>query len=106
MSQGENEDFPVRLKGESMWPTYPEGTVLNFTPTSGDSVGPGDVVLAYHPLKPEVLIVKRILRVEVNNSLFLTGDQPDPLASEDSHNFGPISRDAVVARCMEQGKRA
>lgn len=106
MSQPDGEHFPVRLKGESMWPTYPEGTVLTFRPVHGDSVGPGDVVLAQHPLKPDVLIVKRILRVEQNNDLFLTGDQPDPLASEDSHNFGPISRDAVIARCKEEEKRA
>jgi type IV secretory pathway protease TraF len=46
------------------------------------------------------------LRVEQNDDLFLTGDQPDPLASEDSHNFGPISRDAVIARCTGEGKRA
>lgn len=106
MSQPDGDDFPVRLKGESMWPTYPEGTVLTFRPVHGNSVGPGDVVLAQHPLKPDVLIVKRILRVEQNNDLFLTGDQPDPLASEDSHNFGPISRDAVIARCKEEEKRA
>ena len=102
MSQPEHEDFPVRLKGESMWPTYPEGTVLTFRPVSGEAVGPGDVVLVHHPLKPEVLIVKRVLRVEANNFLFLTGDQPDPLASEDSHNFGPVPRDSVLARCITE----
>ena len=102
MSLPEQEDFPVRLVGESMWPTYPEGTVLTFQPIGGDSVGPGDVVLVHHPLKPDVLIVKRILRIEPNKTLFLTGDQPDPLASEDSHNFGAVSRDAVIARCIEE----
>ena len=81
MSQPDGEDFPVRLKGESMWPTYPEGTVLTFRPVHGDSVGPGDVVLAQHPLKPHVLIVKRILRVQQTNALFLTGYLPSPLAS-------------------------
>ncbi|DAC57729.1 MAG TPA: signal peptidase I, partial [Candidatus Poseidoniales archaeon] len=29
--------------------------------------------------------------------LFLTGDNPDPTASEDSHNFGPVSPAMVQA---------
>ena len=45
--------------------------------------------MAQHPLKPNVVVVKRVLRVESNGDLFLVGDNPDPLASEDSHNFGP-----------------
>jgi hypothetical protein len=42
-------------------------------------------------------MIKRISTVEANGRLFLTGDHPDPLASEDSHNFGPVSTELVKA---------
>ena len=46
-------------------------------------------------------MVKRILRVEPDGRLFLVGDNPDPLASEDSHNFGPVSLEAVRGKWNE-----
>jgi hypothetical protein len=43
------------------------------------------------------MMVKRISALHANGRLFLTGDNPDPLASEDSHNFGPVSSASVEA---------
>ena len=37
--------------------------------------------------------VKSILE----NGFFVQGDNSDPLASEDSHNFGPIKESAIIA---------
>ena len=34
--------------------------------------------------------------------MFLTGDNPDPLASEDSHNFGPVPQSSVEARWVNE----
>lgn len=85
----------VRIQGDSMWPTFSNDDLVVFTSVSKTELTKGDVVLAIHPFKPKVLLVKRIHRIETDGRLFLIGDNPDPLASEDSHNFGPISPDAV-----------
>ena len=88
----------VRIQGDSMWPTLSNDELVRFTPVNKTTLAKGDVVLAHHPLKPDVLLVKRIHRVETDGRLFLVGDNPDPLASEDSHNFGPVSPDAVQGK--------
>jgi len=92
------EALDVRIQGDSMWPTYHDGDEIHMI-VRGDNYTPcvNDVVLVEHPMKPTVLMVKRISTVEANGRLFLTGDHPDPLASEDSHNFGPVSTELVKA---------
>ena len=94
-----SEHMDVRIQGHSMWPTFCDGDVLRMMPILPDEpLVVGDVVLANHPLKPSVLVVKRILRIEEDGRLFLVGDQSDPTASEDSHNFGPVAQHAVQAK--------
>ena len=88
----------VRIQGDSMWPTFSNDDLVVFTSVSKTELTIGDVVLAIHPFKPKVLLVKRIHRIEIDGRLFLVGDNPDPLASEDSHNFGPVSPDAVQGK--------
>ena len=88
----------VRIQGDSMWPTLSNDELVSFTVVNKTTLAEGDVVLAHHPFKPDVLVVKRIHRVETDGRLFLVGDNPDPLASEDSHNFGPVSPDAVQGK--------
>lgn len=96
----------VRIQGDSMWPTFRDGDVLTFTQQNLSSLAVSDVVLVSHPLKPEVRMVKRVLRIEANGDLFLVGDNPDPLASEDSHNFGPVPCRLVQARWLRESWRA
>ncbi len=91
----------VRIQGDSMWPTFSDGEVLLFTAVGGHLVSEGDVVLVNHPFKPEVLMVKRVLRIEADGRFFLVGDNPDPLASEDSHNFGSVSLKAIRGKLNE-----
>ena len=88
----------VRIRGHSMWPTLHNDQVVEFRETEPNATHhAGDIVLAKHPLKIDVVVIKRILRVESDGRLFLVGDNPDPTASEDSHNFGPIKADLVQA---------
>ena len=92
-------NLDVRIQGDSMWPTFIDGQMLVFQETDSQTIFEvGDVVLAFHPLKVDVLMVKRINRIESDGRLFLTGDQPDPTSSEDSHNFGPVAVSNVRAR--------
>ncbi|MDA7491928.1 S26 family signal peptidase [Candidatus Poseidonia sp.] len=88
--------FTVEINGDSMWPTFESGQRLLFEERADtSSITVNDVVVARHPLKRGVVVVKRVKRAE-GESLFLEGDHPDPLASEDSHNFGPVDRSAVL----------
>ncbi|MBQ71150.1 MAG: nickel-type superoxide dismutase maturation protease [Euryarchaeota archaeon] len=96
-----SEPIQVRINGDSMWPTYKDGTVLEFKPIDDNSeLKVGQVVLSHHPLKKDILVVKRIHSI-AKGRFFLVGDQPDPLASEDSHNFGTVSRSNIVACHVE-----
>ena len=95
----------VILQGDSMWPTFRNGDVLEFIPLEGTPYA-GSIVLAQHPFKSDVLMVKRVQSVTDNGRLFLVGDQPDPTASEDSHNFGAIDTAHVVGQWNGVLKRA
>ena len=87
----------VVISGDSMWPTHKDGDSLEFTMLKDQKLSVGDLVVAPHPLKPRVQIVKRIAEMIGDSKLQLVGDNPDPLASEDSHNFGPVPKNSVIA---------
>ena len=92
-----NGPLRVFIHGDSMWPTFRDGDEILFSPPGEEKLKVGDLVVAIHPLKPGVTVVKRIFRIVEPGRYFLTGDNPDPTASEDSHNFGPVSQKAIVA---------
>ena len=85
----------VVIRGDSMWPTFNDGDEIEFKVIEDAVLKIGDIVVAQHPLKPKVKIVKRISLIE-DGRYVLQGDNPDPLASEDSHNFGPIDQSLVL----------
>jgi nickel-type superoxide dismutase maturation protease len=90
----------VIISGDSMWPTLSAGDEVEFTEldTPYDTeLRVGDLVVAIHPLKPGVQVVKRISGFSADGRLVLVGDNPDPLASEDSHNFGPVAHKLIIA---------
>jgi len=88
----------VNISGDSMWPTYPDGSQFFLNPCSIKDLSVGDIVLAQHPFHSTVQIVKRIQSIQ-SQTVFLVGDNPDPLASEDSHNFGAVRHQAILGRC-------
>ena len=85
----------VVIRGDSMWPSYRDGEIIECQKYIGQNILKGDIVVFNHPLKSKVTCVKRVTSVE-NDSLFVEGDNPDPTASEDSHNFGPIALSKVL----------
>jgi nickel-type superoxide dismutase maturation protease len=89
-------DFHVIIRGDSMWPTFSDGETLTASKVSKTNLSIGDVVVSKHPLKSDVVIVKRIKEMLTDEQIFLQGDNPDPLASEDSHNFGPVNINLVI----------
>jgi|TARA_B100001741_G_scaffold313503_1_gene319997 nickel-type superoxide dismutase maturation protease len=86
----------VKIKGDSMWPTFNDGDIIGCEQYSGQIISVGDLVVFRHPFKNKVTCVKRVKSI-TEKGYFVEGDNPDPLASEDSHNFGPVSEDAIFA---------
>jgi nickel-type superoxide dismutase maturation protease len=97
-------DFHVIIRGDSMWPTFSDGEKIMASEVSKEKLTIGDIVVSKHPFKSEVIIVKRINRILADNRLFLQGDNPDPLASEDSHNFGPVKNNLIIGIINRENK--
>ena len=83
----------VRVHGDSMWPTLRDGDRIEAV--QGPSPVVGDIVVVRHPMK-HITVIKRVKRI-VGDSLFIEGDNPDPIGSEDSHNFGPVPHSSIIA---------
>jgi len=83
----------VRIIGPSMEPALRNGDC--WVVRLGSRVSPGDVVLAVHPLRPELQIVKRVIRPE-GSGWWLEGDNPE--LSDDSRAFGAV--DTVLGRLV------
>lgn len=87
----------ARVTGPSMVPTVRHGDrllVRRVDPSA--AVRTGQVVLARFPSRPELLVVKRVLR-PVPGGHWVQGD--NPLVTDDSRAFGPaVVVGLVVAR--------
>jgi len=79
-----------------MWPTLRDGDIVRFEIIDTKLIEPNLVVLLKHPFKKDFNLIKRISTIE-NGEVFLVGDNPDPNASEDSHNFGRINVKDIIA---------
>jgi len=86
----------VVVKGDSMWPTLSAGSTVRFERVEAKSLEVGQVVLLDHPFRPDLRIIKRIQSID-QTQIFVVGDNPDPTASEDSHDFGKVSASLVLA---------
>ncbi|MDC0852020.1 nickel-type superoxide dismutase maturation protease [Euryarchaeota archaeon] len=90
----------VVVKGDSMWPTLSDGETVQFEKINPNNLEVGQIVLTTHPLKSKIMIIKRIKSLN-EERVFLIGDNPDPNASEDSHNFGPVKQSEILATLAE-----
>jgi nickel-type superoxide dismutase maturation protease len=83
----------VRIVGPSMAPTMlnDEWWVVRRT----SALRPGDVALLVHPGRPDLLIVKRVVRRETGG-WWVLGD--NPAASDDSRGFGVVPDANVLGR--------
>ncbi|HEY1698300.1 MAG TPA: nickel-type superoxide dismutase maturation protease [Trebonia sp.] len=77
----------------SMVPTLRDGDWLIALRTR--RVRPGQVVLAWHPARPDLLLVKRAAR-RADGGWWLESDFPDAPGVRDSRHFGPVPAAAVV----------
>ena len=61
-------------------------------------IRPGHVVLAWHPTRPGLLLVKRAVR-RVDGGWWLGSDNP-AAGAVDSSRFGPVPEDLIVGRVL------
>ena len=90
----------IRIVGASMAPTFRPGDEVLVDPRAYRTRPPvrGDVVLARHPYRGDVRLVKRVTRVEPSGAVFLEGD--NPAESSDSRVFGALRPERLLGRVV------
>jgi len=94
------------IKGYSMYPSYTPGETIVFDKITKQNLKllcEDDLVLFNHPFKENIKMFKRIKSLS-EDSCFVSGDNPDPTSSFDSHNFGPINKSNILAYKKENLK--
>jgi nickel-type superoxide dismutase maturation protease len=84
-----------RVEGDSMLPTLKHGEEVLVQPT--ETLQIGDVVVAKHPIKQSVIIIKRISEIN-EKGLYLLGD--NPIESTDSRSFGEVLQKNVLGKVV------
>jgi len=79
-----------------MQPTLNNHDVVLIEQTSNVAVG--DIVLARHPYKQSVKILKRVEAIDENGQFSLVGDNADE--STDSRTFGTVSIEYIYGKAV------
>jgi len=90
------EKLQVIIRGNSMSPSLVDGQEIICNKYTGQEIFVGQVVIFIHPFDNNITAAKRVSEIN-GNKLFVVGDNPDPLSSDDSHNFGLIDTSLVIA---------
>ena len=85
-----------RVEGDSMQPTLNDNDVVLIESTSDVAVG--DIVLARHPYKQSVKMLKRVANIDENGRFSLVGDNPGE--STDSRKFGTVSIEYIYGKAV------
>lgn len=81
-----------RIEGDSMLPVLKNGEFVFINPYLEPQIG--DIVLARHPFKQSVKIVKRLKEITSEGKFFLGGDNAPE--STDSRSFGAIQAKDIL----------
>lgn len=87
----------VAVAGESMLPTLRPGDWLLVW--NGARVAPGDLVVARHPGRPELLVVKRAAFRD-GDGWWLESDNQNAPGRQDSWDFGAVPDGLVLGRAV------
>ena len=85
-----------RVAGDSMLPTLRDGDAVMIS--ANYTVVVGDIVLAQHPYKQSVKMLKRVASIGKNGRYFLEGDNPGE--STDSRTFGTVSIEYIHGKAV------
>ena len=86
----------VLVEGDSMLPNLKNGDGILINADA--KIAAGDIVLAKHPFKKSVNILKRLSEIDENGNYFLIGDNPPE--STDSRTFGAISAKHILGKAV------
>ena len=88
----------LRITGASMQPLLQPGDEILIDINAYKKSTPqiGDIIVAFHPYRPNFPIVKRIVSIEKDGSFFLQGD--NTLESTDSRSYGAIKLDQIIGK--------
>lgn len=84
------------VEGDSMLPTLKDGDAVLIN--SKEKINVGDIVLAQHPFKQSVKILKRISEISPEGKYFLVGDNEEE--STDSRSFGAIQAKDILGKAV------
>ncbi len=82
----------VRVAGDSMLPTLAEGQFVLVDASRSPDVG--QLTVANHPTRPDLLVVKRVTAIAADGRVELGSD--NPAAGTDSRTWGPLSPDSII----------
>lgn len=87
-----------RVDGDSMAPLLNSGDEVLVDPFAYRHTppSPGDIVIARHPFRSDIRLIKRIAGALPNAHYDLRGDNPQ--SSSDSRTLGAIPLDKIIAR--------
>jgi nickel-type superoxide dismutase maturation protease len=86
----------ILVEGDSMLPTLKNGDGILIDADA--KISAGDIILAKHPFKKSVIILKRLAEIDENGNYFLVGD--NPAESTDSRTFGAISAKHILGKAV------
>jgi nickel-type superoxide dismutase maturation protease len=89
-----------RITGNSMLPLLQPGEEVLINPQAyrQQPTQAGDLVVAQHPLKPNVRIIKRVIEVREDGSCFIVGD--NGRESTDSRHFGYVDPQLILGQVV------
>ncbi|MGC2236729.1 MAG: nickel-type superoxide dismutase maturation protease [Pyrinomonadaceae bacterium] len=82
------------VEGDSMLPALKDGDAVLLNPKA--KIATGDIVLANHPYKESVKILKRVKKFNKKGDLYLVGDNPKE--STDSRTFGAVPLKYLIGK--------
>lgn len=88
-----------RVSGNSMVPTLDPGDWVWVDPNAyrtGQGPGPNQIIVARHPYRTDVWLIKRVRETSDDGHLTLSGD--NPAESTDSATFGKLPANLVLGR--------
>ena len=86
----------ILVEGDSMLPNLKNGDGILIDPDA--KIAAGDIVIAKHPFKKSVIILKRLAEIDENGNYFLVGDNPSE--STDSRTFGAVSAKHILGKAV------
>ncbi|NOT48077.1 MAG: nickel-type superoxide dismutase maturation protease [Acidobacteria bacterium] len=86
------------VSGDSMLPALKTGDLVLVAPRQ--TFLAGDIVLANHPYKKGVRMIKRIASIDSDANYFLTGDNKPE--STDSQTFGAIAAKDILGKVVSR----